>query len=201
MHRPHSFIASVIACLIAGVLSLAGCSTPLPSAEPAAAPAAAAPAGTAPPVAPPASREPAVPSAPALPAAAADSKVASVELPDHLNPASDISMQRSIYFAFDESNVEATYLPIVERHAKYLVANPAVAVRLEGHADERGGPEYNLALGQRRAEAVARALRLLGVPGNRVEAVSFGEERPKARGHDEAAWAQNRRADFAYPLR
>jgi peptidoglycan-associated lipoprotein len=76
-----------------------------------------------------------------------------------------------------------------------------LAVRIEGHADERGGAEYNLALGQRRAETVARALRLLGVKDGQLEAISHGEERPRASGHDETAWAQNRRADIAYPAR
>ena len=128
-------------------------------------------------------------------------QVAATALPEHLDPASALNRERSVYFAFDDSNVAAEYLPLVERHARYLATNGNVAVRIEGHADERGGPEYNLALGQRRAEAVARSLRLLGVTGSRVEAVSFGEERPKATGHDEAAWAQNRRADIGYPRR
>jgi peptidoglycan-associated lipoprotein len=76
-----------------------------------------------------------------------------------------------------------------------------VAVKIEGHADERGGHEYNLALGQRRAQAVLAALKVYGVKGTQVEAVSWGEERPRATGHEESAWAQNRRADLAYPKR
>jgi peptidoglycan-associated lipoprotein len=87
----------------------------------------------------------------------------------------------------------------LERQGKYLASKPNVAVRLEGHADERGGREYNLALGQKRAEAVARALKVYGVSDSQAEPVSFGSEKPRAEGHDEAAWSQNRRVDIAYP--
>lgn len=120
---------------------------------------------------------------------------------DHLNPSSLISTQRSVYFDFDQFNVKSSEAAVVERQGKYLASKPNLAIRLEGNADERGGREYNLALGQKRAEAVARALKVYGVSDKQAEPVSFGSEKPKAAGHDEAAWAQNRRVDFAYPAK
>jgi peptidoglycan-associated lipoprotein len=87
---------------------------------------------------------------------------------------------------------------LIDAHARFLKANPQRRIALEGHTDERGGREYNLALGQRRAEAVRRALALLGVADNQMEAVSFGKEKPAVVGADEAAWAQNRRVEIAY---
>jgi peptidoglycan-associated lipoprotein len=127
----------------------------------------------------------------------AKSSVASV-VADHLNPNSAISKERSVYFDFDKFDIKADQAGVVERQGKYLAANAGVKVRVEGHADERGGREYNLALGQKRAEAVARGLKAYGVKEGQAEPVSFGSEKPKAAGHDEAAWAQNRRADVAY---
>jgi peptidoglycan-associated lipoprotein len=106
--------------------------------------------------------------------------------------------ERSIYFEFDDATLARQWLDVVERQGQYLSRNATLKVRVEGHTDERGGAEYNLALGQRRAEAVRKALTLYGVKAAQIEAVSFGEERPKASGHDEPAWAQNRRADIAY---
>lgn len=117
---------------------------------------------------------------------------------DHLNPNSSISKERSVYFGFDQFDIKADQAGVVERQGKYLAANAALKVRVEGNADERGGREYNLALGQKRAEAVVRGLKAYGVKDNQAEPVSFGSEKPKAEGHDEAAWAQNRRADVAY---
>ena len=125
------------------------------------------------------------------------SSVASV-VADHMNPNSAISKERSVYFDFDQFDIKADQAGVVERQGKYLAANSALKVRVEGHADERGGREYNLALGQKRAEAVARGLKAYGVKDGQAEPVSFGSEKPKAEGHDEAAWAQNRRADVAY---
>jgi peptidoglycan-associated lipoprotein len=117
---------------------------------------------------------------------------------DPLNdPASPLA-KRSVYFDFDSFVVKPEFQGVVEAHGKYLVANPARRVTIEGHADERGSREYNLALGQKRAEAVKSRLRLLGVSDAQIEAVSFGEEKPAATGSDEAAWAQNRRADLNY---
>lgn len=113
------------------------------------------------------------------------------------DPNSPLSL-RSIYFDFDSFVIGDKFRAAVEAHAKYLLANKGKKVVIQGNADERGGSEYNLALGQKRAEAVRRALGLLGVPEAQVEAVSFGKEKPKALGHDEAAWAENRRADLVY---
>ncbi len=187
----------VLAGAASGLLSLLGCSTPLPTTTPP-------PVETAVPVTVPRAAAPAQPgpaATPAAPSATAESKVTSVTLPDHLNPTSAISTERSVFFEFDDSVLKSEYAPLIERHAKYLSARMPLAVRIEGHADERGGAEYNLALGQRRAETVARALRLLGVKDGQLEAISHGEERPRANGHDETAWAQNRRADIIYPAR
>jgi peptidoglycan-associated lipoprotein len=122
-------------------------------------------------------------------------------LPAHLDPQSLISKERSVYFDFDQSLIKPEFTALLERHGKYLLDNPAIAVRIEGHADERGSAEYNLALGQRRAEAVLRALKLYGAKDAQMEPVSFGEERPVATGHDEASWWRNRRADIAYPVK
>ena len=127
----------------------------------------------------------------------AKSSVASV-VADHLNPNSAISKERSVYFDFDKFDIKADQAAVVERQGKYLASNAALKVRVEGNADERGGREYNLALGQKRAEAVVRGLKAYGVKDSQAEPVSFGSEKPKAEGHDEAAWAQNRRADVAY---
>ena len=101
----------------------------------------------------------------------------------------------SVYFEYDRDDIRPQFRGVVEEHAKYLRDNPALRVRIEGNADERGSREYNVALGQRRAEAVMRALGLLGVPASRMEAVSYGEEKPRRTGHDEASWAENRRDD------
>jgi peptidoglycan-associated lipoprotein len=117
---------------------------------------------------------------------------------DPLNdPASPLS-KRSIYFDFDSFVVKPEFQGVVEAHGKFLVANPSRRVTIEGNADERGSREYNLALGQKRADAVKSRLRLLGVPESQMESVSFGEEKPRSTGNDEAAWAENRRADLNY---
>ncbi len=132
--------------------------------------------------------------------AKAASAVASV-VADHLNPNSLISRERSVYFDFDQFTIKSSEAAVVERQGKYLAANAGLNIRAEGNADERGGREYNLALGQKRAEAVVRGLKAYGVKDGQVEPVSFGSEKPKAAGHDEAAWAQNRRVDLAYPAK
>jgi peptidoglycan-associated lipoprotein len=106
--------------------------------------------------------------------------------------------KRSIYFDYDSYIVKDEFKPTVEAHAKFLGANKGRKVIIQGNTDERGGREYNLALGQKRAEAVRKSLSLLGVPETQMEAVSFGKEKPKATGSDEAAWAENRRADIVY---
>ena len=114
------------------------------------------------------------------------------------DPSNPLS-RRSIYFAFDSYDVAPEYAPVVEAHAKWLIAHPEVSIVIQGNTDERGGREYNLALGQKRSEAVLQRLQLLGIPSSRIEAVSFGKEKPIALGHSEEAWAQNRRADIVYP--
>jgi peptidoglycan-associated lipoprotein len=129
----------------------------------------------------------------------ASSTVATVTLAPHLDPASAISRERSVYFDYDDFSIKPEYASLLERHAKYLMANPTLKVRVEGNADERGGAEYNLALGQKRAEAVLKALKIYGANGAQMEAISWGKERPLADGHDEAAWARNRRVDLVYP--
>lgn len=107
--------------------------------------------------------------------------------------------KRSVYFAFDSYDVAPEYMRNVEAHARWLAANPNVNIVIQGNTDERGGREYNLALGQKRSEAVKQRLQLLGIPAHRIEAVSFGREKPVAFDHSEEAWAQNRRADIVYP--
>jgi peptidoglycan-associated lipoprotein len=103
---------------------------------------------------------------------------------------------RIVYFDFDSFVIKDEYRALVEANAKRLAANRSQRITIEGHTDERGGREYNLALGQKRAEAVAKALALLGVNDGQMEAVSFGKERPAVPGSDEAAWAKNRRAEL-----
>lgn len=107
-------------------------------------------------------------------------------------------MQRIVYFDYDSFEVKPEATQLLEANARYLNANRNVRVALEGHTDERGGREYNLALGQKRAEAVRRAMSLLGVPESQMEAVSFGEEKPAQTGADESAWAKNRRVELTY---
>jgi peptidoglycan-associated lipoprotein len=114
------------------------------------------------------------------------------------DPTTGLLAKRSIYFEFDQFTVQAQYQPIVEAHAKYLGANRARRIVVEGNTDERGSREYNLALGQKRAEAVKRSLLLQGATDVQVETVSLGEEKPRAQGATESAWAENRRADIVY---
>jgi peptidoglycan-associated lipoprotein len=117
---------------------------------------------------------------------------------DPLNDPQGVLAKRSIYFDLDSYTVKDEFKPVLEAHARYLNANKSRQIVIQGNTDERGGREYNLALGQKRAEAVRRAMALLGVQEGQMEAVSFGKEKPKALGTDEAAWAENRRADIAY---
>lgn len=118
-----------------------------------------------------------------------------------INPLTDpnnILSKRSIYFDYDKYVVKPEFQNLVEAHAKYLMAHPEANVHLQGNADERGSREYNLALGQKRAVAVKKVLNVLGVPDKQIETISYGKEKPKALGHDEASWAENRRADIIY---
>ncbi|MBL8286832.1 MAG: peptidoglycan-associated lipoprotein Pal [Rubrivivax sp.] len=104
--------------------------------------------------------------------------------------------QRVVYFDFDSFAIRDEFKPLIEGHARALAGNKSRHMVIEGHTDERGGREYNLALGQKRAEAVLRSMTLLGVGEQQLEAVSYGKERPAAAGSDEAAWAKNRRAEL-----
>jgi len=197
-------------------LALAACSTtpppapapapaPAPVAMPEPAPVVAAPAPAPAPV-PPAPEPVAAPAPaavvvappPATPAPTLESKAKAVPLAPHLDPASDISRVRSVYFDFDRAVLRADATPVIEMHGKYLSGAGAVQAVVEGNTDERGSSEYNLALGQRRAEAVVKQLKITGAKDNQLEATSYGKERPAAAGHDEGAWSQNRRADIRY---
>jgi peptidoglycan-associated lipoprotein len=158
-----------------GALLLSACSTPIKQPEQAAAPA---------PV-----------------AAQPDQRtVATVEAPavDPLDDPKGVLAKRSVYFDYDSYLVKDEFKSVVDAHSRYLVANKARKIVIQGNTDERGGSEYNLALGQKRADAVRKSLAVLGVPEAQMEAVSFGKEKPKATGSDETAWAENRRADIVY---
>lgn len=173
-------------------LGLAGCSnTPV-------APAAEQPRQVAPPPPAPAPAPTPAPT-PAKPAAAPSSTVATVALPAHLDPKSGISAERSVYFDFDDYSIRSDNTALIERHGRYLADHPSLAIKVEGNADERGSPEYNLSLGQKRAESVQKALQIYGARASQMEAISWGESKPRALGHDEAAWQQNRRVDLQYP--
>jgi len=117
---------------------------------------------------------------------------------DPLNDPKGVLANRSVYFDYDSFVVREDGKPVVANHSGYLTKNTSRKVLIQGNTDERGGTEYNLALGQKRAEAVRRSMASLGVSDNQMEAVSLGEEKPKATGSDEAAWAENRRADIVY---
>lgn len=117
---------------------------------------------------------------------------------DPLNDPNSPLARRSVYFDFDSYSVKPEYQGMLSEHAKYLQGNRSRRILIQGNTDERGTSEYNLALGQKRAEAVRRSLATMGVPESQMEAVSLGKEKPKALGHDEASWAENRRADIVY---
>jgi len=112
--------------------------------------------------------------------------------------AGPVGVARVIYFDYDSFEIKPEFKALIDGHARFLKANPSRRIAIEGHTDERGGREYNLALGQKRAEAVRRSLGLLGVADNQAEAVSFGEEKPAVPGSNEEAWAKNRRAEITY---
>jgi peptidoglycan-associated lipoprotein len=113
-------------------------------------------------------------------------------------PQAGLLAKRVVYFDFDSSEIKGEGPGVVAAHAKYLAANPTVRVRLEGHTDERGSREYNIGLGERRAQSVRRALLLQGATESQLSTVSYGAERPAAAGSNEAAWAQNRRVEIVY---
>ena len=123
---------------------------------------------------------------------------APVVVVDPLNDPASILAKRSVYYAFDVAAVPEADKPMLQAHAKYLSEHANRKVELSGNADERGSNEYNLALGQRRADGVKKMLELGGAKAEQLHAISYGEEKPKATGHDEASWAQNRRTDLNY---
>jgi peptidoglycan-associated lipoprotein len=132
------------------------------------------------------------------PASGADPRGASgVEVPG-MDSQQPEAMARVVYFDYDSFEVRAEYAATLEANARYLKTNSGRKIALEGHTDERGGREYNLALGQKRAEAVRRSLSLMGVSESQMEPVSFGEEKPAALGMDEESYAKNRRVELTY---
>ena len=117
---------------------------------------------------------------------------------DSAGPSGEQLKNRTIYFDFDSSEIKSEYNDLITAHAHYLAQNPTKRVRVEGNTDERGSREYNIGLGERRAQAVRRALMLQGVTETQITTVSYGEERPAVTGHIEDAWARNRRANIVY---
>ncbi len=117
---------------------------------------------------------------------------------DPLKDPGNVLSKRSVFFDFDSNLVKDEYKPVVAAHARYLQENRGKKIRVEGNADERGSREYNIALGQRRADAVRQMMQLLGAQASQIESVSYGEEKPRCTGHDESCWGQNRRGDIVY---
>jgi peptidoglycan-associated lipoprotein len=115
-----------------------------------------------------------------------------------LGPPGALGAQRVIYFDYDSSDIRGDFTEVIAAHGRFLAGNATVRVRLEGHSDERGSREYNIALGERRAQTVKRALALQGVQESQVAVVAYGEERPAATGSDENAWSKNRRVEIVY---
>lgn len=134
----------------------------------------------------------------ATPAAAKAAAAPAKTAVDPLNDPASILAKRSVYYPFDVDAVQDADKPVVQAHAKYLGEHASRKVRLEGNCDERGSNEYNLGLGQRRADGVKKMLELGGAKAAQLNSVSYGEEKPKAAAHNEAAWAQNRRTDLNY---
>ncbi|NOQ76609.1 MAG: peptidoglycan-associated lipoprotein Pal, partial [Methylococcaceae bacterium] len=120
-----------------------------------------------------------------------------MQSPEFSDPNSPLST-RTIYFEYDSSQVKNEFVPILEAHANYLMANPSQRITLEGHSDERGTREYNIALGEQRAKSVFKILQLIGVMTNQMDIVSYGEEKPVASGHTDESFALNRRVEVVY---
>ncbi|HQT25383.1 MAG TPA: peptidoglycan-associated lipoprotein Pal [Burkholderiales bacterium] len=131
----------------------------------------------------------------------APAKAATETKPVAYNPLNDpnnILSHRSVYYDFDKSIVKDEYKPMIKAHSQYLESHASAKVQLQGNCDERGSREYNLALGQRRADSVKQLMEAAGVSGGQISTVSYGSEKPRALGHNEEAWAQNRRTDIVY---
>ncbi|MDO9064698.1 MAG: peptidoglycan-associated lipoprotein Pal [Sulfuricella sp.] len=132
--------------------------------------------------------------------AGADAKPAGQQ-PVTANPLKDpnnILSKRSVYYDYDKSDVKAEYKPMVEAHSKYLAGNKDAKIAVQGNCDERGSREYNIALGNRRADSVRKMMNVFGASDGQIEVVSFGEEKPRAACHDESCWKENRRSDIVY---
>jgi peptidoglycan-associated lipoprotein len=112
--------------------------------------------------------------------------------------ATAMPLGRSVYYEYDRSEIRTDGAKVVDANAQYLRDHPDLKIKVEGNADERGSREYNLALGQRRADAVQKRMQILGIPSDRIETVSYGQEKPKSTGHDETSWSENRRSDIVY---
>ena len=138
-----------------------------------------------------------VTSAPSRAASSAPAKSQTVGA-DPLKDPANILSRRTVFFDYDSNVVKEEFKPIVAAHAKYISQNRQQRMTIQGNTDERGSREYNLALGQRRAEAVKQMMTLLGATGSQIETVSFGEEKPRAQGNTEQAFGENRRADIVY---
>lgn len=117
--------------------------------------------------------------------------------PEFSDPNNPLS-RSTIYFIYDSSEVQPDFIPVINAHAKYLVAHPNQRLNLEGHADERGSPEYNIALGDQRAKAVAQLMKAQGVADSQLQLISYGEEKPAVMGSDESAYERNRRVEMGY---
>ena len=181
MAEKLSMQRSIAVFLIAASLALAGCASKKPKAE-----APTAPSGA---------------SANVNAGGAGEGSAAAAGMnPDDeaQGPQAGLLATRVVYFDFDSSEIKGAGTDIVAAHAKYLAAHSGTRVRLEGHTDERGSREYNIGLGERRAQAVRRALLLQGATDAQISTVSYGEERPAVSGHDEAAWSKNRRVEIVY---
>jgi len=120
--------------------------------------------------------------------------------PEFNDPNNPLS-KRTVYFMLDSSEVMPDFIPVISAHAQYLIANPVQRITLEGHGDERGSREYNIALGEQRAKSVAGMMKVQGVSESQLEIVSYGEEKPSAYGSDEEAWEKNRRVEIVYQAR
>ena len=166
--------------LITSAALLSACSSNVPVAEPA----------------PVVETKPAAPAAEAPPTRTVE-PVATKSI-DPLDDPQGVLANRSVYFDFDSYVVREDGKSVVQNHSGYLTKNTSRNILIQGNTDERGGAEYNLALGQKRAEAVKKSMVALGVSEGQIEAVSLGKEKPKAEGHNEEAWAQNRRSDIVY---
>jgi peptidoglycan-associated lipoprotein len=175
----------LVGIALIGALLAGGCNTPKPKA------ASAAPAASAVPVQ-------SANSTGADAASAAGASVASGTGPGVAGPSGEQLQKRTIYFDFDSSEIKPEFTDLLGAHAHYLASNASIRVRLEGNTDERGSREYNIGLGERRAQAVRRALMLQGVSESQITTVSYGEERPAVTGHTEEAWSRNRRVELVY---